>query len=414
MSMTTPPSDEASGRLRDETLRRALAHAPDQASVPDWRLRKAILKMAHEAAGAVEPADQQAKTRPWWRFWGKRQDGGSARMPWNAAFATVLVACLVTVLWQREPVPGAGSAREAEVAPSVASKAPAAPQQPRPTESAPVVPAVPESPAPAAAEPAVPVAPAPAEAKRQSAAAEDRAGAAGQNRAPSASPPPPSVAAAPPPAPAPLAPAARPPAYADEPVPSEALMARARKFEEEFLARRQDLASRPPAAAMSPGGTAADAARAAAAPSARSESTEPPTFDALAQWSRITITQRGGESRSLSRAEARELNALMGSAALSAAGAAPLAGTPDWRVTLERNGETLAVFEVARSQVRWREGRAPAATGTPSAGALAALREALREAVQPPKVETSPPPSPQPPTAPLPEAAPQLEPPRNP
>jgi hypothetical protein len=191
-------------------------------------------------------------------------------------------------------------------------------------------------------------------------------------------------------------------------------MARARKFEEEFLARRQDLASRPPAAAMSPGGTAADAARAAAAPSARSESTEPPTFDALAQWSRITITQRGGESRSLSRAEARELNALMGSAALSAAGAAPLAGTPDWRVTLERNGETLAVFEVARSQVRWREGRAPAATGTPSAGALAALREALREAVQPPKVEASPPPSPQPPTAPLPEAAPQPEPPRNP
>ena len=117
---------------------------------------------------------------------------------------------------------------------------------------------------------------------------------------------------------------------------------------------------------MRRGGRATRAAR-PPSPCARTEATEPPTFAALSQWSRITIAQRGGASRSLSRAEALDLNALLGSAAISAVGAQPLAGTPEWRVTLERNGEVLAVLEVARGQVRWREGRAPPATGAPSA-----------------------------------------------
>jgi hypothetical protein len=137
-------------------------------------------------------------------------------------------------------------------------------------------------------------------------------------------------------------------------------------------------AARPPAGLAAPGG-------APPPPSKRTDATEPPTFAALSQWNRITITQRDGQSRSLPRAEARDLNALLGSAAISAVGAQPLAGSPEWRITLERNGEVLAVFEVARSQVRWREGGAPSATGAPSAPALAALREALRDAVQSPE-----------------------------
>ncbi len=131
-----------------------------------------------------------------------------------------------------------------------------------------------------------------------------------------------------------------------------------------------------------------------ASPSARTESTEPPTFAALSQWNRITIAQRGGASRSLSRAEALDLHALLGSAAISAVGGQPLAGTPEWRVSLERNGEVLAVLEVARGQVRWREGRAPPATGAPSAPSLAALNEALRNAVQSPEAAAQPEPSP--------------------
>jgi hypothetical protein len=117
-------------------------------------------------------------------------------------------------------------------------------------------------------------------------------------------------------------------------------------------------------------------------PTVRTDETDPPTFEALGRWNRITISKRGGESRSLERADAREVSALMTSAALSAVGPQPLKGTPEWRVTLERGAEVLAVFEVSGPQVRWREGRTPAATGRPSAGSLSALREALGRAVQ--------------------------------
>jgi hypothetical protein len=127
-----------------------------------------------------------------------------------------------------------------------------------------------------------------------------------------------------------------------------------------------------------------------AAPTLRTEETEPPTFEALSSWNRITIYRRGGESRSLTRAEARELNALLGSAALSAVGPRPLGGTPEWRITLERGNQQLASLEIAGSQVRWREGRTLPATGVPSAPALAALRQALQAAVQAPQAAAPP------------------------
>jgi hypothetical protein len=119
----------------------------------------------------------------------------------------------------------------------------------------------------------------------------------------------------------------------------------------------------------------------------RTDETEPPNFQALANWSRLTISRRGGPSRTLTREEANDLNlnALLGSAAIAAVGPKPLAGTPEWKATLERaNGDVLAVFEVASTQVRWREGKTPPATGVPSGLALAGLREALAEAMRPP------------------------------
>ena len=155
------------------------------------------------------------------------------------------------------------------------------------------------------------------------------------------------------------------------------------------LALRSDNAARPSPPAA-PIGSPPSAARAATPPSVRTEATEPPTFAALSQWSRITITRRGGETRTFQRDEARDLNALLGSAAISAVGAQPLSGTPEYRITLERNREVLAVFEVAPTQVRWREGKTPSATGVPSAPALAALRTALRDAVQEPSANPVP------------------------
>ena len=68
----------------------------------------------------------------------------------------------------------------------------------------------------------------------------------------------------------------------------------------------------------------------------------------------------------------------------------------------------MATFELGRNQVRWREGRGAAATGMPSASSLAALREALQHAVEPPAQPSSPPQwrfKPQPPAEPEPAPA---------
>jgi hypothetical protein len=124
--------------LHDARLRRALEHAPDQRAAPDERLREVILKQAHDAIGAFEPAQAGAKraqaARSGWRrfFTGER---GKFFRPWNAAFATVLVAVLVTTLWRDEPIPQPRSDEQAvetappPAAPSLPQAAPAAEAQ---------------------------------------------------------------------------------------------------------------------------------------------------------------------------------------------------------------------------------------------------------------------------------------------
>ncbi|WP_241027084.1 hypothetical protein [Variovorax sp. RKNM96] len=146
------------GDLRDPALRRALDHAPDRDATPHPRTRDAILKMAHNLANtpasAPASAANNASAAPWWR----RLFGGGdtrARMPWNAAFATVLVAGFVTVLWHREPIPDARLDGEAKVA-SAPAPAPAAAPTPPVAESAPS-PAIVAQQAPAAEAPAAPV-----------------------------------------------------------------------------------------------------------------------------------------------------------------------------------------------------------------------------------------------------------------
>ena len=399
--------DQDNGELRDEALHRALLNAPDHTAVPNWRLRKAILDHAHDAvtpfAAAAEP---EGPARTWWqRLLGLGGQGGGARMPWNAAFATVLVGVLVTVLWQREPVPGARPAGEAQVsAPAQRSEAPAAPASPPPAAPSPS-----PAPSPQAPERALPssqdivggAAPVP-EAPAESATAPAPAPAKGARSSRSAERPSPT------PAPSELA-----RRQADDAALSGSAAATAKEArKKEAAAPAAEPAPAPAAAppATAPPATAPPAAAPpAAAPPPPSASPALPTFSALSQWSRITITQRGGASRTLSRAEAQDLNALLGSAAISAIGSQPLAGTPEWRVTLERsNGDVMATFELGRNQVRWREGRGAAATGMPSASSLAALREALQHAVEPPAQPSSPPQwrfKPQPPAEPEPAPA---------
>lgn len=218
--------------LRDARLRRALEHAPDNEALPEASTREAIRKMAHNLAAATPPAAATVPAaQPWWR----RLFGGGearARMPWNAAFATLLVVGFVTVLWRQEPVPDARLDGEARVGGAVAEAPPAPREVPEARPEA-AVPAAPSAPSGAAAEaagnadtvrrPSAPAAaaqraPAPQAERRQAPAepvAKSRESASLERAAPVPATPPPAAAVAPPPpevAAAPVAPAPPPPA----------------------------------------------------------------------------------------------------------------------------------------------------------------------------------------------------------
>lgn len=147
------------GSLRDARLRRALDHAPDAAAVPDAKVRQAVRAAAHEAVVAREAAPVFRERRtPWWRrlrnaWWG----APAGRRPWSAALATVLLAGVITVLWQGQaPVQDDGGVAESPGDLDVAMAPPAAVRQQAPVAAAdatmappPVAEALPPSPSPA-------------------------------------------------------------------------------------------------------------------------------------------------------------------------------------------------------------------------------------------------------------------------
>ncbi|MDM0054382.1 hypothetical protein [Variovorax fucosicus] len=392
-----PPEDDD---RPDPALRRALENAPDHSAVPDFRIGKAIRRMAHQAVapdeGAQDLLPMLPDGQPLWRrlLFGS---GGKTRMPWNAAFASVLVGVLVTVLWQREPVPGPQLDSQAPAAAKSAAPA-AAPQLAQPGASAPAAapsialpPTVTEAPSlPGPRTPLVvpdlpfqmnlpppPAAPAPSRSETMPPASarknEPRGGMADETERGGAP-----LARQSAPAPAPAV-AAAPPAPASPPIANDAAVAGAP--DRRAAARMREEAA-PPAA--SAGAVAGAGNQAKSSSSVRTEASEPPSFAALSQWTRMTIVPANGPTRSFTRAEARDLGTLLGSAALSAVSPLPLRSKVEWRVTLERDGKPLAQFELARGEVRWRENGAPAATGQPPEGALDGLRDALREVTAPP------------------------------
>lgn len=182
-----------------------------------------------------------------------------------------------------------------------------------------------------------------------------------------------------------LVPAARPAAGAQAAASVQPASGKAVARVQPELSAAASPTANPSANAKANVATTTTAATATGASGVRTDETPPPTFDALSQWARITITRRDGLSRTLSRAEAGDLNMLLGSAAIAAVGPRPLGGSPEWRATLQRpNGDVLAVLDVASTQVRWRENGSPAATGVPSGLALAGLREAMSDVIRPP------------------------------
>ena len=323
--------------LQDEALHKALAQAPDRALLPDWRIRQAILEHAHDAVSASEEllAASRAPASWWSLAWWREKVGVTSSLPWNAAFATVLLGVLITLIWRREPIP----APQLDERPVASAPAPLAKEEERKREARQTQ--LQERPAPAqdstrAQAPAV--------------------------VAPPAAPP---VLALPPAAAPESAPAPAPTPAPVEPAPKPA--------------------ASPPAAAESLARQRAAPATApkAAASGARTDATPPPDFASLGRWTELRIANVSGAVRTVPRADAGELSLLLSSAAIMAVGAQPMRAVPEWRVALERKGSVLAVLEVGRNQVRWTEGAAPPATGTPPIEAVEALRAALRQATKP-------------------------------
>lgn len=413
--------------LRDPALRRALDHAPDCDALPAAHTRDAILKMAHNLAAqpAVASAsaasasatratngastDSTASALPWWR----RLFGGGgeprSRMPWNAAFATVLVAAFVTVLWRSEPVPEARLDGEARVggASAPAAEAPpapvtaTAPEAARDAASPPSVAAeqAPAGAAPQLASPAPSAAPTPASTPAPQAAAPSADQRARVQRESSSAKESARAQALPKQA-APAQAAPPPPAVAEQSEP--ALAQDERREERAESERRRAYASGAPAAPAAPALRAAPLARQSpdaaalasrgdaqadvsaalreASPGARAKAAPSreaaPSFAALERWTFFSAS--AGDARR-ARSDVEGLPALLGAVARSATVAdAALDAPVEARLALYRGNVLIAVLEIAGNQVRWTpQPGGTAWVGTPPAQALDALRSAL-------------------------------------
>lgn len=390
--------------LHDDALRKALAQAPDRATIPDWRVRQAILDHAHDAISASEELlTASREPAPWWRLaWWRDKVGLSGATPWNAALASLMVAVLVTLLWQREPVPGARLDDEAPVATTPAPAAAVGEAAGSKAEPAKPLPEVPVASKKESRAPALPAAPAPAPAPTAS----EREAKAGADSA--ARPSTESLAAAP---------ARAAPAPAPAPSGSDASAER-RKSAPAPAAVAPPVAQLAPVPEANRAGAGSNLRQAApaAAPAARSEAAPLPDFASLSRWTELRVANVNGDVRVVPRAEAGELGLLMSSAAIMAVGGPPLRSLPEWRVSLERRGQVLAVLEMARNDVRWTEGALPPATGTPPPETMEALRGALRQAVKSgaPARARSAPLAPAVPAAPPGNGAPAADPPRAP
>ena len=323
--------------LRDARLRKALDCAPDAELRPDPRVRRDILAKAHEAV-----APQRAA--PWWqKLW---QDAGSRSGPWNAAFATIVLASLITVLWYDREVP---DARPEAVTASAPVQSPAAAP---PASVAPAVPPTPQTP-PVAAKA---LAPATAQQPRKSATAQPKPPAEVAQDAATASPPLP--------APERLrdAPAAR---RADSgPVREEAPRALAK--------------SAAPQAEESRAAAGLAAAPAATAPPARmATQLRPSPLDGV---TRLSGTAQG-RAVDLPLEQPSQLAELLARVIRDARSPELLAAPVDTRIELRRQGELAGVLELAGHQARWTAWRNGAETGAatvrPDAAVLRALRDEL-------------------------------------
>ena len=314
--------------LRDARLKKALEAAPDADVRPAPSVAQAILTAARNVLPTAVP--KKAPTRWWLLLW---QSMGQPRSPWGAAFATVLVAVLVTVMWVREPIPDARP-----IAP------PASPVTPATDEPNGAPPSA-AAPAPAPAVAPAPVAPAPV------------------------------AAMAPAPAPMVVSPQQNPVTMADQPVqPSKqselnkALSAPQTSTDMAGASQRSVARSAAPAA-LSENMASAKAAADVSGPEA---------------WDTLLV-QSGERTVKLDRAPGKELFALLQrlqqspSTVQDAVQPEP-AAAPDLLIKVRAKEQVITTFTLSRQVARWSRPGRSAQSATLSDAQIAQLMQAVREA----------------------------------
>jgi hypothetical protein len=374
---------------RDARLQKALESAPDAQLLPQPGTRQAILARAHQASSPPTKPESS-----WWqRLW---SGSGRQHMPWNAAFATIALATLVTVLWHDREVPGPRSeAPQADQpansdmtagAPAAGGSASAVTRQPGASVS--------ESTSAAVTRPeaAPPVAQARSDAARPAPSTPPTAGKpaieAPAAVPPAASPPPaqaalPSAQVAPAPAPAPARAPAPSPAPAFDRSQSDASAGAMAPAE----TRRLDTAPAAPAAAGSPPATQRAEKSAAssspdnnAAPTGALAKRQPSPLDGASQLRILSA----GRSVDVPLRQPSRLADLLAAVIAGARSTQPLESTVTLRIEVGSTADATGVLEIAGLQVRWQElrgGTAESRTATPEAALLQALREELDAAL---------------------------------
>jgi hypothetical protein len=352
--------------LRDARLKKALSHAPDAQDMPARNIRDAIKNKANDAISTGYRTRFDTNP-PWWkRFWAST---GRASSPWNAAFATVLLGSIITLIWHGQDVPDAALEERPVTSPRLQGEAqPAATAPLAVTVPAPSVPTT--VPAPVPAQPplakSIP-APKPEKSPQASPKASDKAktepleerrkedsGTSGKTEssmeqvAPSAT----ARAPAPMPPPQPLAPA---------PAPAPAIAAAA------------------PPQALGQAGVLADRARSNAKTPAASPSmaAAPPP-----QWDSLEVVYRGRATKfskadSQSQSLMAQVQALVQGSDLTIS-APPISASPtlmrlQWRSEGSANTGAVATFELWEGRFRWRQEGRDDVVGVPRGDLLEAL-----------------------------------------
>ena len=345
--------------LRDARLKKALEAAPDADVRPAPSVAHAIRTAARNALPT--PVPKEAPGSWWLRLW---QSTGQPRSAWGAAFATVLVAVLVTVMWVREPIPDARP-----IAPTAAPAAsPAAPAADAPLPEAPTRKSTPLS--------AIRQEPE----KHRLDTAKDESHPTGQKSAPAPAPavepaPAPAAAMAPAPAPVAIAPQQSPVIIADQRVQTS---------------KQSELNKAPSAAQLSTdmaGASQRSAAR-SLAPAALSENmaSAKATADVSGSeaWDTLLV-QTGERSVKLDRAQGRKLFALMQRLQSTLpneedAGRSGPATAPDLLIKVQAQEQLITTFTLSGQLARWSRPGSLARSATLSDAQIAQLTQAVREA----------------------------------